>query len=297
MDLSALIFVALAVAWAIYLIPKALKQHEDGAASRTVDGFSGRMRVLARREAVDSKSARLVVPGRPAAVIAAEPAAALDELVVEVELEVEPVVAEVVPRALSVPLTPQQHRARRAASARAARRRMRVVATIFTAIVAVGVVSGAGVIPVPYTLVPVGLLVAWLVACRVMVKKERATYVAPLRRAPETPDADVDDPVTEEIAVVEAELAVEPVEPVAADEPTPAPAPGGWDPVPVTLPTYVAKEPAARRTVRTIDLDSTGVWSSGPSASDSALARGAEEADRAAKAAAAEAERRRASGS
>ena len=55
-----------------------------------------------------------------------------------------------------------------------------------------------------------------------------------------------------------------------------------WDPVPVTLPTYVGK-PAARRTVRTIDLDATGVWTSGRSEADSQLARDAEEAERAAR--------------
>ena len=59
-----------------------------------------------------------------------------------------------------------------------------------------------------------------------------------------------------------------------------ADAEGLWDPVPVTLPTYVSK-PAARRSVRTIDLDSTGVWTSGRSEADSALAREAEAADRA----------------
>src|SRR5687768_17851506 len=47
-------------------------------------------------------------------------------------------------------------------------------------------------------------------------------------------------------------------------EPEPQ-APTGWDPVPVTLPTYVGKEQAQRRSVRTIDLDSTGVWTSGRS--------------------------------
>lgn len=288
MDLSALIFVALAVAWAIYLIPKALRQHEDSAASRSIDGFSDRMRVLARREPVDSKSARLVVPGRPAAAIEAEPPEALER------------VAGVVPAAPAAPAapapTPQQHRARRAAAARAAKRRMRVVLTIVAAIVVVGVVSGAGYLPVAYTAVPVGVLAAWLIACRVMVTKERAAYVPATRRSVVEPEADVDDegPLTEEIAVVEVE--VEPDAEVVAETPAER-APGAWDPRPHTLPTYVAKEPAARRTVRTIDLDSTGVWSSGASASDSALAREAEEAERTAKAAAAEAERRRASGS
>ena len=47
----------------------------------------------------------------------------------------------------------------------------------------------------------------------------------------------------------------------------------------MTLPTYVSK-PTARRTVRTIDLDATGVWSSGRSESDSAIAREADAAER-----------------
>ena len=64
MDLSALIFVALAVAWAVYLIPKALRHHDDAQQRRTVEGFSKSMRVLARREPVDARSATLVVPSR-----------------------------------------------------------------------------------------------------------------------------------------------------------------------------------------------------------------------------------------
>ena len=72
MDLSALIFVALAVAWAVYLIPKALKHHEDAQQKRTVEGFSQSMRVLARREPVDaatppwsSRASRPPSPCRP----------------------------------------------------------------------------------------------------------------------------------------------------------------------------------------------------------------------------------------
>ena len=47
-----------------------------------------------------------------------------------------------------------------------------------------------------------------------------------------------------------------------------------WDPLPMTLPTYVNKA-RARRTVRTIEL--TGINSSGHDESDSALAREAAE--------------------
>ncbi|HEY0774721.1 MAG TPA: hypothetical protein VGD51_11605, partial [Nocardioidaceae bacterium] len=61
MDLSGIIFVVLAVAWAVYLVPKALKHHDEVARTRSVDRFSTAMRVLARREPVDNRNARLVV--------------------------------------------------------------------------------------------------------------------------------------------------------------------------------------------------------------------------------------------
>ena len=60
MDPSALIFVALAVAWAVYLIPKALEHHEESARTRTVERFSATLRVLARREPINRRKARLV---------------------------------------------------------------------------------------------------------------------------------------------------------------------------------------------------------------------------------------------
>ncbi len=170
---------------------------------------------------------------------------------------------------------------RRSAAARAARRRLRVVLTILLAGVVVGVLAGLGHVGWPYLGIPAGVLLAWLVACRLTVRKERAAVV-PTRRLPiviEEPVPDDEGPVTDEVAAVVVEDA-EPTDPPTDTEP----APGGWDPVPTTLPTYVGKEPAARRTVRTIDLDSTGVWSSGFSASDSALAREAEESERAARA-------------
>ena len=285
MDLSALIFVALAVAWATYLIPKALRHHEDSSASRTVDGFSGRMRVLARREPVDSRSARLVVtPGKPASTAIPVPADA-------------PLPAPVAGAGATA--APLPAAVRRAAAARAARRRLRVVLTIVLAAAVVGVAAALGTLSAAWLAVPAGVLVAWLVACRLMVRRERAASTSSsdtARRLPivtdePAPVVDEGDPATEEIT------AVEPAPAAAPAEPEPAPVSGGWDPVPVTLPTYVDKEPAARRTVRTIDLDATGVWTSGPLASDSVLARGAD-AERRARNAESEAEqKRRASGS
>jgi hypothetical protein len=83
-------------------------------------------------------------------------------------------------------------------------------------------------------------------------------------------------------AMADDEEAAEPVPVERADDADSDPAeprdPKLWDPVPVTLPTYVSKPPA-RRTVRTIDLDATGVWTSGRTEADSALAREADAAE------------------
>jgi hypothetical protein len=138
-----------------------------------------------------------------------------------------------------------------------------VLTLLLLALVGVVAAGADGRIAWPYVAIPAGLLLAWLVACRLMVRRERAWR--PIAR-PEPAD-----------------MVVEDVEPQAAHEQPQADAaardPKLWDPVPVTLPTYVSKPPA-RRTVRTIDLDSTGVWTSGRTEADSALAREAEAAER-----------------
>ncbi len=261
MDLSALIFVALAVAWAVYLVPKALRHHDDVARSRSVDRFSHTMRVLARREPVDTRSARLVTPGRPSA---------------EATRAAEPVAAP-------VELTSAQLRARRAAAKRATKRRRNVLALILVATLAVVGVAAFGVIAWWYVAIPVGVLVAWLVTCRIMVKGERRAS-APAARMP------IEVPAEEE--PVEAPAGRTPgaddqqVDPMADTSAGMAAIvdPALWDPVPVTLPTYVNKPAATRRTVRTIALDDSGVWTSGRTDADAQLAREADEADRVARA-------------
>ena len=276
-DLSALIFVALAVAWAVYLIPKALQHHEDAQRSRSVDRFSHTMRVLARREPVNRRNARLVVsPGRtPSAPIVTTkhttaPAAPVDKNVAE-----EGVAA---PRP---PLT-------REAANRAARRRRRVLGTILLGLLVTVGVAAFGVIGWGWVAIPATLLVAWLVACRLMVRGEELRQV----------DAWLHEAATGEVPVIRAELP-----PLDGDDPledtTSTPAivdPSLWDPMPVTLPTYVSKPAAERRSVRTIDLDSTGVWTSGRTESDAVLARQADDDERARKAARVE-QQRRATGS
>ena len=280
MDLSALIFVALAVAWAVYLVPKALKHHDDVVRSRSVDRFSHTMRVLARREPISRRSARLVVtPGRPAseATVVTKPTSTP-----------EPVAAAATAPTPAPVLKPSQVRARREAARRATKRRRNVLAMILLANLVVVVVAAFSVISWAYVAIPAGLLVAWLVACRVMVKGERATLATarrpvaePVAEAPVTESQDVEVPAT-----VDADDETGELDPLADTSAGMAPVdPALWDPVPVTLPTYVSKPAATRRSVRTISLDDTGVWTSGRTAADSQIAREADAADRADRAA------------
>lgn len=269
MDLSALIFVALAVAWAVYLIPKALRHHDEVVRSRSVDRFSHTMRVLARREPASRGNARLVVtPGRPTST------------------------AEVVTKGAE--RSPSPDPSRREAATAAARRRLRVVVAILVLNVVVLALAGFSVVAWSYVAITGGVLVSWLVACRLMVKQERA--VTSGAQVPVVAERDEsvqsveegEDQATQEIAVADAAPTTRSDVPVD---------PAMWDPVPVTLPTYVTKPAATRRTVRTIDLDATGVWTSGRSDADSQLVREAAEADKADRAARKDGDDHRAVGS
>lgn len=296
MDLSALIFVALAVAWAVYLIPKALKHHDEVVRSRSVEKFSHTMRVLARREPVDRRNARLVV----------SPIRAALRPPVETKAHVapEPVrTAAATPTAAAAPVAPVAPAARRttspeaerASARRAAKRRRNVLALVVLANAVVIGLAAASIIVWPWVAAPAAVLVAWLMACRVSVRAEgrqRAARAAieigfpPLVEEERGDDLDL----TGELPVGPPQPRV-PAAPSRADASPAAdtsavvtgevPVVGGWDMVPTTLPTYVSKPAAQRRTVSTIDLDATGVWSSGHSDSDSALARSAEESAKA----------------
>jgi hypothetical protein len=314
-DLSALIFVALAVAWAVYLIPKALKHHDEVVRSRSVEKFSHTMRVLARREPVDRRNARLVVSPIRAALrppvetkAHAEPEVVTASVTTEVTREVTATVAgaRTQGRTPSRPLSPA---AERASARRAAKRRRNVLALVLLANAVVVGLAAAKVVAWPWVAAPVAVLVAWLVACRVSVRAERrqrASRSAIEIGVPPLVEEEVDESdLTGEITVAPPQPRVPdaPAEPAqaatspAADAPAvvtgEVPVVGGWDMVPTTLPTYVSKPAAQRRTVSTIDLDSTGVWSSGHNDGDSALARSAEQSAKAAREAG---ESRRASG-
>jgi len=246
-DLSGLIFVALAIAWAAYLIPMALKRTDDLATTRAVEEFSSRLRVFGGRRV---QSAETIAPAESAPTTR--------------------VITAVRP-------------ADRAAARRAARRRRRVLYVLVGLTAITAVAAGLGYLPYWAIAAPVVLIVAFLVIARVSIRRERARrhrveVIAPATEPPAAQTAAA-APASVEASDVEETigLSAQALAEVRADASL-ADEASLWDPVPVTLPTYVTK-PRARRTVRTIEL----TQSSGHDAADSKLARDAEAA-RAAKA-------------
>ena len=293
----------LAVAWAVYLVPKALRHHDEIARTRSIDRFSTAMRVLARREPVSRRDTRLVVtPARPASsprvLVPTGTAAAVAAVEASTDTD---------------PRAPVRRRPASRAAARAAARRRRHILLFLIActLVTVGV-AAFGYAPWWSVAVPVALTLLYLVLCRRQVRRENdafwvdettapldedrevaprrairvdAPYGTPLRPAAQQDYDEVsadEDTVALSVTAVaaaiaatsakEADLAAQravEVQTVAVAVPT---VDGGslWDPLPVTLPTYVSK-PRAARTVRTIDLSEPGTWSSGRSEADTKL--------------------------
>ena len=256
--MSALIFVALAVGWAAYLIPQALRRQDEGGVALSdypaYAEHADRARVLPRTSALTRE-------------------------------------AMAVRASTTAPATPSPvaRRRARAAARRSARRRMVVLVLLLAVTATVVALSVLGHVATGWVVLPGFVVVCWLIVCRSAARASAARVPAspPLVR-PSTPTEDVEAVVAPSLAqaAVEtvpgvrpeaevAELVAEAARATGNDVATAA-GPALWDPVPITLPTYVGK-PAARRTVRTIDLTRVpGVTSSGHDADDSALARRAE---------------------
>lgn len=284
MDLSALIFVGLAVAWVVYLVPRVLAHQAEERRARPVEQFSDRLRVVARRDAVDARSSRLVTARPVVRDQTATQSSSTTQAAQDQETQDQGTKAAQVR-----PPSEEDLRRRRDSARRALKRRRRVLAVLLLALAGTAGAAAYGLIQWWYAAIPAGLLAAWLIACRVMVKGEHEAWdrlTVPASREEDQNDsadpadsADDEADVPEEIAVARNEQGfdeVAPEAPTAVIHRQRAAAGGLWDPVPVTLPTYVDKAPAPRRAVRTIDLDSTGVWSSGRNEADSALVRDSE---------------------
>lgn len=355
-DLSGIIFVGLAVAWAIYLVPKALKHHDEVARTRSIDRFSTAMRVLARREPVNRRDARLVVtPARPASSTRMLVPTTATSRTDAVEATAASAGTGAVGSADLTTSTVRRTQARRAAARVAARRRRRILLLLLTATLVVGGLAGFRYLLWWSVSIPAALTLLWLFLCRRQVRRANdaawtatevgsadgsaagsaadpaaeqvdgsaeivprravrveAPYGTPMTAARNDQgfaevSADEDTVTISTVAVnaalaassaAEADLAAARAVEVDSVAVSVATLDGGslWDPLPVTLPTYVSK-PRAARTVRTIDLSEPGTWSSGRSEADSKLVEDAESAEAAAEEAAAEAAEQRAVGS
>jgi hypothetical protein len=211
---TGLIFGAIAIAWLAYLVPYFARRRDDD--------------VVAAIDPADrfSESMRILKRGT---------APLLDQDLAEIsEYEV------------STPMT------RRAAirdlqrlEALAARRRRRVLLALLGALTVVVGLAASGPVPWWATAVPGGLLLAFVVVARVSVRAMQrgldARYTAICAGS---------DEVTVVLSRKDVASGGAGGSAVADSKAKPG---ALWDPIPITMPTYVSK-PLAPRTVRTIDL-------------------------------------------
>ncbi|MFD1825825.1 hypothetical protein [Mumia zhuanghuii] len=287
---TGLIFAAVIAIWVAYGVPLLLRRHEEATRGGGVTSFSGALRVLTqRKDETAPVEATATAPDSPSADSASDSTG-----------ETEPAMpVETKPEA---PRRPYNRRAARIA----ARRRRRVLLVLLAACAIVGGLAVAGLLLPWAPAIPAGIVVAWLVLCRVMVRSEIGRPVQILRRGGgevraearaersaaraarrterraaserEEKKAVVVDPDLETTVVLSGQF--EDHDPQRRNVMEKTPLPQGaldqqivdatamtttsgvtlWDPVPVTLPTYVTK-PAAPRTVRTVDFGETAVTS------------------------------------
>ncbi len=282
MDLSAIIFVVLALAWAVYLIPKALKHHDDLASDRLVEGHSDKVRILSRRSSTTGVAE--VVEVETEHVDTYERRSELER---ELAPKPRPVVARPAARPAARPTVT------RATARAAARRRRRVLGVLVLALLVVWAATWLAYLPIWAPAVPGALVLGWLVLARLSVRRTTAARVELTDDLEGYEGYDLDEDLIEVEAPVEpsvqarqqsldiVDLLNEDTVGVPREEIEAALADDGslWDPLPLTLPTYVNKA-RARRTVRTIEL--TGINSSGHDQADTTLAREAQESSEAA---------------
>lgn len=228
--MSAVIYAAIVVMWAVVLVPMWLRRHDAATESRSVDRFSTAMRTLSRRTTSGPGRRYVVMPRRSEGGVsvhvsgAAVPAAAPP--------------AE--PHRRSQPARrPQPARVtatRTRASLVARRRRLflgLIGATLFTMLLAaVGVVSWALQVVVDV------ILVAFCIHLRGQVKRAAATSRQGRRpEAAPTPRRPVSRPAARPRPATQSAPVEEPLEATGTDGDT-------WEPVRIPPPTYTLKPPA-----------------------------------------------------
>ncbi|MEO6472332.1 MAG: hypothetical protein ABIR57_10380 [Aeromicrobium sp.] len=244
---NGLIFAFVVALWAAYFVPLAVRRYDEASKSGSIDKFSSLSRVIPHK--------RLVTE--------------------EVEEDAAPEVEIVAPEPEFV--APPAKTLTRASARIAARRRRRTLLTLLASAVIVAGFAFVAMIPMWSTGIPAALIVAWLVACRIQVRDERGISSrkssAKTNAVKDAYDAEATVIISGQFEDIEPDrkhvMEKVPLEANALDEQlviaVPAIATTGeamWHPLPVTLPTYVTK-PRAGRTVRTIDFNEAGAWTSG----------------------------------
>ncbi|MEP6665700.1 MAG: hypothetical protein ABJA81_04565 [Nocardioidaceae bacterium] len=270
MGLTGVIYAAIVMVWAAYLVPLALRRHDEAARKRSIERFSSAMRVLSRRGSRSGERGNdrmIVTPPR-----GIEAVSGVDRLLtptLSVNGRHEP--------------APLANRPSRAAMRSAAERRRRVLIVLVAVTGVTAVVSILGLIAWWSFAIPLALIVAFLMVARRQVRMASESYwteVAEHRPEPSNvvrrPAARVDathgavkqpegydEPTVtlnrDDLLVGGSDLVEERVVAVSVET---ADGESLWDPLPVTLPTYV-DAPVAKRSFRTIDLGEPGTWSSG----------------------------------
>lgn len=243
---TGILYAAIVVAWAAYLLPLVKHHREQTAANRT-RRFTGAMRVLGKR----SSSSH----GRVGAAQAMEPGVAEDLADAEDAAEVDD----------SRP------------GVNAAARRRRVLSLILATAVVLGVFAFVGTVPWWSMAIPGGLLVGFVVVARLSLRAAaRKRAMSDSESGDGSQPADTSEvgrskgarqPRSAAAAAVLAARAAAAAEPDVVNDPIAAwvahsPV-DAWDPLPVTLPTYVTKDAAPARRVRTIDLSGPAAFSAG----------------------------------
>lgn len=243
---NGLIFAFVVALWAAYFVPLAVRRYDEASKAGSIDKFSSLSRVIPHKRHVEEEADET-----PVEIIAPEPE-------------------------LATPARP----ANRASARLAARRRRRTLLTLLALAAIVTGVAVAGLITKIVIAAPAALIVAWLIACRVQVRAERGISTRKTDVGSASKKASNSAYDSEATVIVSGQFEdIEPerrhvmekvaLEANALDEQLVIAVPVGattgeamWHPLPVTLPTYVTK-PRAGRTVRTIDFNEPGAWTSG----------------------------------
>jgi hypothetical protein len=273
--LTGVIYALVVLAWAAYLLPQALRRHDEAVRKHSIERFSSAMRVLARRGTSRSDGG-FVAPART------------------VDRVLTPSLAA--GGSTSKPAVERPRPSRAALKAAAARRRrVLVVLVSVTLLVAIG--SVLALVPWWSVLVPLVMIIAFLTVARRQVHRASESYweeVADQAVEPtnvvarpavrvdashgatrdERGSSDDEPTVTLNRGAMNVAAADLVASRVDVGVVTTADGASLWDPLPVTLPTYVDKS-VAKRTYRTVELGEPGTWSSGHSEQDTTTASAA----------------------